>query len=76
MKRILSVVLALALVLGIVSVASAADFTGAALRAFGLDAARAVLGHAGGGCVTDVYTFDALEEEMVRAAAPAVEALG
>jgi integrase len=45
-------------------------------RAFGLDAARAVLGHAGGGCVTDVYTFDALADEMVRAAAPAVEALG
>ena len=45
-------------------------------RAFGLDAARAVLGHTGGGCVTDVYTFDALEEEMVRRAGPAVEALG
>lgn len=45
-------------------------------RAFGLDAARAVLGHAGGGCVTDVYTFDAIADEMVRAAAPAVEALG
>jgi len=26
--------------------------------------------------VTDVYTFDALEEEMIRAATPAVEALG
>ena len=34
------------------------------------------LGHTGGGCVTDVYTFDALEEEMIRAATPAVEALG
>ena len=45
-------------------------------RAFGLDAARAVLGHTGGGCVTDVYTFDALEEEMIRAASTAVEALG
>ena len=45
-------------------------------RAFGLEAAKAVLGHTGGGCVTDVYTFDALEEEMVRAATPAVEALG
>ena len=45
-------------------------------RAFGLDAARAVLGHNGGGCVTDLYTFDTLEEEMVRRAAPAVEALG
>lgn len=45
-------------------------------RAFGLDVARAVLGHTRGGCVTDVYTFDALEEEMIRAATPAVEALG
>lgn len=45
-------------------------------RRFGLEAARAVLGHTGGGCVTDIYTFDALEEEMVRIAAPAVEALG
>ncbi|MGN0832987.1 MAG: tyrosine-type recombinase/integrase [Kiritimatiellia bacterium] len=45
-------------------------------RAFGLDAARAVLGHTGGGCVTDVYTFDAVADEMVRQAAPAVEALG
>ena len=45
-------------------------------RRFGLDAARAVLGHSGGGCITDVYTFDALEEEMVRRATPAVEALG
>ena len=30
----------------------------------------------GGGCVTDVYTFDALADEMVRKAAPAVDALG
>ena len=45
-------------------------------RAFGLEAARAVLGHTGGGCVTDVYTFDALADEMVRTASPAVEALG
>lgn len=45
-------------------------------REFGLEAARAVLGHTGGGCVTDVYTFDALADEMVRKAAPAVEALG
>lgn len=45
-------------------------------RAFGLDAAKAVLGHNGGACVTDVYTFDALEDEMIRRAAPAVEALG
>jgi len=45
-------------------------------RAFGLEAARAVLGHAGGRCVTDVYTFEALEDEIVRLAAPAAEALG
>lgn len=45
-------------------------------RAFGLEAARAVLGHTGGGCITDVYTFDAMEDEMVRRAGPAVEALG
>ena len=45
-------------------------------RAFGLEAARAVLGHTGGGCITDVYTFDALADEMVRTASPAVEALG
>ena len=45
-------------------------------RAFGLEAARAVLGHTGGGCITDVYTFDAVEEEMIKAASPAVEALG
>jgi hypothetical protein len=44
--------------------------------AFGLEAARAVLGHTGGGCITDVYTFDAVEEEMIKAASPAVEALG
>ena len=45
-------------------------------RMFGLDAARAVLGHTGGGCVTDIYTYDSLEDEMIRRAAPAVEALG
>ena len=45
-------------------------------RAFGLETARAVLGHTGGGCVTDIYTFDAMEEEMVAKASPAVEALG
>lgn len=36
----------------------------------------AASGHTGGGCVTDVYTFDALEEETIKAATPAVEALG
>lgn len=45
-------------------------------RSFGLEAARAVLGHTNGGCVTDIYSFDAMEEEMIRQAAPAVEALG
>lgn len=45
-------------------------------RAFGLDAAKAVLGHTGGGCVTDIYTYDAMAEEMIRKASPAVEALG
>lgn len=44
-------------------------------RRYGLEAARAVLGHTGGS-VTDIYTYDALEEEMIRAATPAVEALG
>ncbi len=45
-------------------------------RAFGLEAARAVLGHANGARITDMYTFDAIEEEMIRTASPAVEALG
>lgn len=45
-------------------------------RMYGLDAAKAVLGHTDGGCVTDVYTFDAVTDEMVRRAGPAVEALG
>ena len=45
-------------------------------RMYGLDAAKAVLGHTDGGCITDVYTFDAVTDEMVRRAGPAVEALG
>ena len=45
-------------------------------RAYGLEVCRAFLGHAGGGCVTDRYSFDALEDEMIRTASPAVEALG
>ncbi len=45
-------------------------------RRFGLEAARAVLGHTRGGCVTDIYSYDAIEDEMVRIAAPVVEALG
>ena len=45
-------------------------------RAFGLEATRAVLGHTGGECITDVYTFDAVVDEVIRIASPAVEALG
>lgn len=45
-------------------------------RAYGLDAAKAVLGHTDGGCITDVYTFDAVADETVRRASAAVEALG
>lgn len=45
-------------------------------RQFGLDAAKAVLGHNDCGCVTDLYTFEAVEEETIRRATPAVEALG
>lgn len=44
-------------------------------RQFGLDAAKAVLGHTEG-TVTDIYTFDTLEDEMIRRAEKAVEALG
>lgn len=44
-------------------------------RKFGLDAARAVLGHTDG-CVTDIYTYDSLEDEIIRRASPAVETLG
>lgn len=51
-------------------------FGTAVRRQFGLDAARAVLGHTDGGTITNVYTFDAVAEETVRRAAPAVEALG
>lgn len=45
-------------------------------RRFGLDATRAVLGHSTGARVTDRYSFAALEDETIRAATPAVEALG
>ena len=38
--------------------------------------ARAVLGHTEGGTITDVYSFDAIEEETIRADSAAVEALG
>ena len=46
-------------------------------RAFGLSACRAVLGHSDGeSSITDRYSFAALEDETIRAAGPAVEALG
>ena len=45
-------------------------------RRFGLDAARAVLGHSTGLRVTDIYSRDAAEDDAIRTAAPAVEALG
>lgn len=45
-------------------------------RSYGLEVAKAVLGHSSGGGVTDIYTYDALVDEMVRVASPAVEALG
>lgn len=44
-------------------------------RKFGLDTCRAVLGHVDG-CVTDRYSYEALEDEIIEKAAPAVEALG
>lgn len=45
-------------------------------RRFGLAAARAALGHSAGAGVTDRYSFEAAEEEALRAAAPAVAELG
>lgn len=45
-------------------------------RAFGLEAARAVLGHSSGARVTDRYSMEAAEDETIRTAAPAVEKLG
>lgn len=44
-------------------------------RRYGLETCRAVLGHTDG-CVTDRYSFEALEDEIIKLAAPAVEALG
>lgn len=44
---------------------------------FGFAACRAVLGHsAGNGAVTNIYTFGAIEDEVIRDASEAVEALG
>lgn len=45
-------------------------------RAYGLDAARAALGHSHGACVTDRYSFEALEDELITRARAAVEAMG
>ncbi len=46
-------------------------------RHFGIAAARAVLGHTDGSYrVTDIYSFEAAEEEYIRNARDAVEALG
>jgi len=45
-------------------------------RQFGLEATRAVLGHSTGARITDRYSFEALEDEAIRTATPAVEALG
>lgn len=45
-------------------------------RKFGLEACRAVLGHTLGARVTDRYSYEALEDEIIEKATPAVEALG
>lgn len=45
-------------------------------RGFGLEAVRAVLGHSTGCRVSDRYSRDAAEDEVIRIATPAVEALG
>ncbi len=45
-------------------------------RRFGLAAASAVLGHSQGARVTDRYSFEAAEDEIIAAARDAVEALG
>lgn len=45
-------------------------------RKFGLEACRAVLGHSMGARITDRYSFDAIEDEIVEKASAAVEALG
>lgn len=45
-------------------------------RRFGLAAARAVLGHSMGMRITDRYSFEAAEDELLREATPAMLALG
>ncbi len=45
-------------------------------RHFGISAARAVLGHSFGDAVTDRYSFDAAEDEIVKVATPSMLSLG
>ena len=45
-------------------------------RQFGIDAARAVLGHFNGLAITDRYSFEAAEDEQIAVATPAMLALG
>ena len=45
-------------------------------RVFGIDAARAVLGHFNGLRITDRYSFEAAEDEQIAVATPAMVALG
>ena len=45
-------------------------------RTFGIEAASAVLGHTLGLRITNRYSFEAAEDEIVRAATPAMLALG
>jgi integrase len=45
-------------------------------RVFGINAARAVLGHFNGLSVTDRYSFEAAEDEQIAVATPAMIALG
>ena len=45
-------------------------------RRFGLEACRAVLGHSMGARITDRYSFEAAEDEIIRTASAAVETLG
>ena len=45
-------------------------------RKFGLEACRAVLGHSMGARITDRYSFEAVEDEIIEKAMAAVEALG
>jgi len=45
-------------------------------RQFGVDAARAVLGHSEHARITDRYTRDAIEDEIIAAASPSMLAIG